>query len=166
MAMERGLGRTRIRDIQKAGRVLLLISSIAVFLAPSLVMAADPSERRAGKTYWQTRYLSLLTKAEALRGTIEQERELYADANRRNYRRGTKRHGHREAMEKAASELVRVDAELAGLKDEGRRAGALPGWFYEIDMEREDADRRPAISAGPGNEGRNPLYVDGPREKD
>jgi hypothetical protein len=133
----------------------LFFSSLA---SPAMSGTEGIGEVRALKAYWQGRYRNLVARAEELRGTIAQERELYADANRRNFRRGRKRHIHRQAMKEAVSELTQVDAELAGLEEEGRRSGALPGWFYEVEMELEDAERRPAISAGPGDEGRNPLH--------
>ncbi len=123
---------------------------------------SDP-ELRAEKNLWQSRYRKLLADADALRAKIALETELYADANRRNYRRGKKRHVHRKALEKARAELERVEAELATIEDDGRRAGALPGWFYEVEAEFEDAARRPAIGAGPDEDrdaGRNPLYLE------
>lgn len=124
-------------------------------------VAGDP-ELRASKTYWQNRYRNLLLDSARLRSEIDRERELYADANRRNYRRGNKRHVHREAFLEAQQELARVEAELATIKDEARRAGALPGWLYEVEFEMEDAEGRPGIASGPESEddGRNPLYSD------
>jgi len=135
--------------------VLILMASTA-----PMVVQADDAEKRAAKTKWQNKYRGLIVQAAELRGTIDSERELYADANRRNYRRGPKRHVHHKAMKEAVTELAKVEAELATIQDDGRRAGALPGWFYEVDMEFEDAERRPAIAAGPGDEGRNPLYLE------
>jgi hypothetical protein len=121
---------------------------------------ANDAETRALKTFWQNKYRGLILRAAELRRTVSSERESYAEANRRNYRRGSKRHAHYDEMKKAASELATVEAELATIEDDGRRAGALPGWFYEVEMELEDADRRPAISAGPDDEGRNPLHFE------
>lgn len=120
---------------------------------------SDP-QLRAQKVEWQKRYRSLLERQASLREEIAREQELYADANRRNYRRGRKRHVHRDAMLAAKDKLAAVEAELDGFEDEARRAGALPGWLYEVEAEMEDADRRPAIATGPGDDGRNPLYVD------
>ena len=55
-------------------------------------------------------------------------------------------------MQEAEKELARVEEELSTLADDARRAGALPGWLYEVEMEpvapaaREGAaaDRGPA----------------------
>jgi len=123
------------------------------------------------KTHWQNRYRNLLLDAARLRAAVERETELYADANRRNYRRGSKRHTHHEAAKVAEQELVKVEAALATIEDDARRAGALPGWFYEVEFEMENGELRPEIAAGPEQEsqqkreqeqddGRNPLYAD------
>ena len=132
-------------------------------------LSADP-ELRATKAYWQNRYRNLLRDAARLRADVERETELYADANRRNYRRGKKRHIHRDAAAEAAEELARVKAALATIEDEARRAGALPGWLYEVEFEMQDGALRPEIAAGPEqqeqDDGRNPLYADEDEDED
>ncbi len=142
----------------RIGPILLCGLVVALCAAPTAAVAEDLAELGSGKTYWQNRYRNLLAEASELRATIEVERELYADANRRNYRRGRKRIVHREKAQKARVELATVEAALATIEDDGRRAGALPGWFYEVEFEIEGAKRRPAVSVGPGEDGRNPLY--------
>ena len=119
------------------------------FVMP-LASGANDADDEGAKAYWQTRYRGLHADVIRLRGDIARERELYADANRRNYRRGSKRHVHREAMMKAMEELGRVEAELATIEEDGRREGALPGWFYEIDIELEDAGDQPNVPAAAG----------------
>lgn len=143
--------------------IALLGALFGLAAAPSALAwepAGSDPERRAEKVYWQNRYRSLLEDAARLRAEVERERELYADANRRNYRRGRKRHVHREAMQAAAERLAEVEAQLATIEDEARRAGALPGWLYEVEAELEDADGRAGVATGPGDEGRNPLYLE------
>ena len=146
--------------------VVVLLALTAPTLAAADDTTADP-ELRTMKTYWQNRYRTLLRDAERLREAVERETELYADANRRNYRRGNKRHVHREAALEAEQELAKVEAALATIEDDARRAGALPGWLYEVEFEMEEAESRPGIAAGPEQErdeeadaGRNPLYLD------
>ena len=136
--------------------------ALALAAPPAIVSASTPDQNELSdsKAYWQERYRGLLTEAAELRVTIERETELYADANRRNYRRGKKRHVHRVAAEEAKAELARIEAELATIEDEGRRAGALPGWFYEVELELEEGVRRPPVAEGPGDDGRNPLYLE------
>ena len=155
------VNRSNTRACRNRGiAVFLLIGFVSSSLLTASDAAADDSlEQRSQKTYWQELYRGLLTRADALRAKVEVERELYADANRRNYRRGNKRHMHYEAMKEAASDLATVEAELSHIEDDGRRAGALPGWFYQVDLERKAAARRPASSLGPDDEGRNPLYL-------
>jgi len=115
----------------------LLIGALLFVAIPGAATAQTDSELQAEKEFWQKRYTTLLDEVDELRATIERERELYADANRRNYRRGNKRHIHREAMLEAAAKLEVVERELEALPDEARRAGALPGWFYEVEEERK-----------------------------
>lgn len=145
---------------------IALLALVAAPVAAGADASTDP-DLRAMKTHWQSRYRNLLLDAARLRTIVERETELYADANRRNYRRGTKRHTHREAAAVAAQELVKVEAELATIEDDARRAGALPGWLYEVEFEMENGELRPEIAAGPDSEreqepddGRNPLYAD------
>jgi hypothetical protein len=143
-------------------RTVLLLGMIALLWWPASGSAdtgSDP-ELRAKKVHWQTRYRDLLSRQRELHAIIGTERELYADANRRNYRRGSKRHTHRKAMLEAQAKLEKVEQKLSTIEDDARRAGALPGWLYDVEMEFEDAARRPAVGAGPGDDGRNPLYRD------
>jgi len=149
-------------DVRTRRTVAVLTSGILMlaFVGVNLASAEDEATLRAEKDFWQERYSSLLKRADSLEATVERERELYADANRRNYRRGTVRHVHRDAMLEAQAELAEVKAELAGIQEEGRRAGAMPGWFYEVELERESGPLRPGTETGPSDEGRNPLYLE------
>jgi hypothetical protein len=149
-------GHQRSRESRGIVRFAFCIGlAVAVVAGPALAWEPDVSEDWA---HWQGRYRDLVGEAERLRGTIERERELYADANRRTYRRGTKRHVHRAAGAKAAEALAKVEAQLATIEDEARRAGVSRGWLNQIEMELDDGARHPAVGAGPGDEGRNPLY--------
>ncbi len=149
------------RSTLTAFRCAVLAALAVVQFVPTAAAQSDP-ELAASKEFWQVRYRTLLERADALRATIETETELYADANRRNYRRGNKRHIHLEAAEKARAELAEVEDELSTIKDEGRRAGALPGWFYEVELDRAAIARNPALAPEPDDrdEGRNPRFVE------
>ncbi len=153
------LTRRRPLGRKHAARSLACLILGLFFVVPLAVAATDADEEDA-KAYWQTRYRGLHADVVRLRGDIARERELYADANRRNYRRGRKRHTHREAMMKAMEELGRVEAELATIEEDGRREGALPGWFYEIDIELEDAGDQPKVQTTPNDDGGNPFFDD------
>ena len=145
---------TWLRWAAFAGLVLLLF-------APG-VSAESDAELASEKDFWQTRYRTLFDRADTLRETIAIETELYADANRRNYRRGTKRHIHRVAAEEARAELAEVERELSTLPDEARRQGALPGWFYEVEEDRSAIVRNPALAPEPDDrdEARNPRFAE------
>ena len=151
------LSRSTVLALRRAALVGLSL----LLLAP-LAAAQSSPELDSAKDYWQTRYRTLLERADSLRETIEVETELYADANRRNYRRGKKRHVHRVAAEEARAELVEVERELSTIQEEGRRAGALPGWFYEVEQDRSDVARNPALAPDPDDrdEGRNPRFIE------
>lgn len=146
-----------------SGSRIAWIAILIVTLAGP-VLASDPigpdSEIADQKDYWQSRYHDLLTRRAELETTVARERELYAAANRRNYRRGKKRHVHRDAQAEAAAKLAHVEAQLAAFEDDARRAGALPGWLYEVEEGIYTDRQRPAVSTGPGDEGRNPLYLE------
>ncbi|MBB83892.1 MAG: hypothetical protein CL931_08805 [Deltaproteobacteria bacterium] len=139
----------------------LVLLVFAASVAPTASAQSD-GERGATKAYWQTRYTTLLDRAEHLRATVAEQTELYADANRRNYRRGQKRHIHRVAAEEARDELAEVERELSTLPDEARRQGALPGWFYEVEEDRSAIVRNPALAPEPDDrdEARNPRFVE------
>ena len=139
----------------------LVLLVFAASVAPTASAQSDV-ERGATKAYWQTRYTSLLDRAEQLRATVAEQTELYADANRRNYRRGQKRHIHRVAAEEARAELAEVERELSTLPDEARRQGALPGWFYEVEEDRSAIVRNPAPAPEPDDrdEARNPRFFE------
>jgi len=135
-----------------------ILLGLALATVAGAAFAEEPRDT-AKEAYWQNRYRNLIAEAQRLREEIAHERELYADANRRNYRRGSKRHVHRRAGEEAARALAEVEAKLATIEDEARRAGAGRGWIHQVEMELEDEARRPAVAAGPGDEGRNPLHL-------
>lgn len=116
-------------------------------------------ELRRERVRWQNKYRFLLTETARLRSEIQHESELYADANRRNYRRGSKRHFHRDAIDAAKRKLAELETELANFEDAARRGGALRGWLTQVEIELEDEARIPTVTAGPGDEGRNPLYL-------
>lgn len=118
------------------------------------------------KAYWQELYTKLLKQRFIEDEIIERERELYADANRRNYRRGTKRRRHRKAMLEAIARKGEVEDRLAEFQEKARRAGALPGWLYEVEgnwresLVSPPAAARDGAGTNSGNEGRNPKFFE------
>jgi len=155
--------RTRLERSSAARMISALCLGIVLLAVPASAnnpAARTGAEQSGPKAYWQERYRNLINRAAELRDIIETERELYADANRRNYRRGDKRHRHRIKLIEAEDQLEVIEAELETIKDDGRRAGALPGWFYEVESELEVLGGKPPVERGPGDRGRNPLYVE------
>lgn len=147
----------------RIGAVLLIgVMASVSFSAFAADGPGSDLELHDKKAYWQTLYRDLLSERRTLRATVAKERELYADANRRNYRRGNKRHVHYEAMLEAQAELAEVEQKLSTIDDDARRAGALASWLYEV--EDEETSQRPVVATGPGDEGRNPLYLDPPSD--
>ncbi len=118
------------------------------------------AELEQERVRWQKKYRSLLTETKRLRSEIQEESKLYADANRRSYRRGNKRHYHREVVDDAKRKLAELETELENFEDVARRGGALRGWLTQVEIELEDEARGHAVTAGPGDEGRNPLYLE------
>lgn len=150
-------GRARTRPLMRVRPAVVLALALALAAGPAL---ANEPEVNTDPVHWQNRYRALVEKARQLRAKVEVETELYADANRRNYRRGSKRHVHRQAAARAEAKLAKVEAELASMEDEARRAGVPRGWLHQVEIQLEDEARGPAVATGPGDEGRNPLHLE------
>lgn len=127
------------------------------------------------KEFWQSRFRELRQEAAVLKRDAAIEWELYADANRRNYRRGKVRHIHRDKALELEVKLAEVEEELNALPEAARRSGALPGWIREVESEPvvlpppgpnalEEYRSMPSAPADAGEaddrEGRNPIFVD------
>ena len=90
-------------------------------------------------------------------------RAEYKRAQRRNYPRGEARAQYLINEAEALDELAQVEASIEKLRAEGRAAGALPGWVYEVDEEpigRPQPAARDEREDPQDREGRNPLYLD------
>ena len=146
-------------------RSLIFIVLGLVLTVPGNVMASNSLDETASveevKAEWQGRYRKLLTDAARLRRNAEAARYNYSQANQRNYPRGAARKQFLIDEENAQAELVQVEADIEKLREDGRREGALPGWFYEVEDEPLDAPQPAAPVEDPADrEGRNPLYLD------
>jgi len=149
----------------RAGLIVALAGGVVVTssIAPIEVHAQTEIEDgfRGSKIYWQERYRTLRNEEARLRKKAEVARTKYAAANRRNYRRGTNRREQRLIAIEAETELVRVKEELAGLAEEARVSGALPGWLREVEDEppagRESLPKV-ATDGAKDQDGRNPLH--------
>ncbi|HPG27612.1 MAG TPA: hypothetical protein PLW10_18405 [Myxococcota bacterium] len=148
-----------------ASMLLLLALALAITPAPAAAQAeAEQDDLASMKADWQSRYRRLLTRQDELRAEIELRKQLYANANRRMYR-GSVRQGQRDRMLEAETELAEIATKIESFMVDARRAGAYPGWLYEVEDEVAEARRNaPAAVAPDGPEddeddgGRNPLY--------
>ena len=150
----------------------LLAAGVVLAFAVSLPAAlpvpaeAEPVDALAAmKDEWQDEYRQLLGEVDRLRRNARNARENYSRAQRRNYPRGGAREQMLAEAEEAEGDLIKVEAQIEQLQLDGRRAGALPGWFYEVETEPRERLQPsfPAEAAGPApedREGRNPLYLD------
>ena len=142
--------------------------AFAVGLPIALPIPAEGQQFDAGqamKVKWQTDYRRLLQDTDRLRRNARNARENYARAQRRNYPRGGARQEMLLEAEKAERTLIGVEAQIEQLRLDGRRAGALPSWFYEVEDEplggAQPASRAQTTEPVPEDqEGRNPLYLD------
>lgn len=144
----------------------IMMSGASVLTSPSVGQAqnvsSDDTDMR--KAYWQGRYRELRQEIARARREVETQKTAYAEANRRNYRRGSVRHVYYEAWKKAEGELARAEEEFATIEDDARRDGALSSWFYEI--EDEPIVLQPAVPPAGGDAaeesdedaGRNPIF--------
>lgn len=148
---------------RRALLTLPLVVGLALGLAISPLSAATARAQDASagqKTHWQDRYRTLLNRQAELRSEIDSERALYAAANRRNYRRGTVRHVHLEKVKAAEEELAGVESALEDFAEEARRAGALPGWLYEVEEEQLAKQQKAGDESDEdATAGRNPRFL-------
>jgi hypothetical protein len=148
------------------------IAAVAVVLAlfvalPASVDASSGMDEgyqldASMKEEWQSEYRRLLQDSERLKRNAEAARRNYSQAQQRNYPRGSVRQQYLIDEEEAKKELAEVDAALEQFKADGRRDGALPGWFYEVEEESLASPEPAAIGEDDAEdmEGRNPLYLD------
>jgi hypothetical protein len=157
----------------RSGSIALLSLGLALAMGlptPLPAVAADSADEQVDefeelKQEWQGRYRQQLQEAARLRRNAAQARENYSQAQRRNYPRGGARQQFLLDADEAERDLEKVEAGLEQTISEGRLAGALPGWFDEVDEEpimvSEPAAPSDGMDARPEDrEGRNPLYFD------
>ena len=144
----------------------ILVRAFAVLLATAFVASmgfVDSAAEEPSKEYWQSEYRALRLDIARLERNAKRARHNYERAQRRTYPRGDARKQYLIDEQDALDGVVRVKREIEDLKDRGRREGALPGWFYEVDDEPLTPPE-PAAPDGPNaegleeREGRNPLY--------
>jgi hypothetical protein len=133
--------------------------------ASTLSAESYADEERASadkKAEWQGDYRKLLNDAARLERNVAAAKENYSQARQRYYPRGAARQQIVIDRKLAEKELVEVEAEIDRFKTNGRREGAAPSWFYEVEEEPRKASMPAAKAEEPAQdrEGRNPLYLD------
>ena len=156
-------------SVREAARLGVLVGLVLVVgwpgALPSLATAGDFTEVdsfQAMKEEWQDRYRALLQDAARLRHNANSARDNYRMAQRWNYPRGGARQKFLLQADEAERDLVRVESDLEKFRVDARRAGALPGWLYEVEEEERVVSEpaAPADASDPDLEGRNPLYLE------
>ncbi len=145
--------------------VPVALSLSAIQVPDAQAQLAEDDDHQNQKEYWQDRYRRLRQDAARLERNAERARKAYALAQRRNYPRGGARQKLFQQIEDAEAELESVRQEIAELPTEARRAGAMPGWLYEVEEEEVVIPEPAAADAIDADEtedraGRNPLYFD------
>jgi len=123
---------TPSRPSRRAERLLTAAALVAFALlcgAPAAVAQNDEPDR----DYWVGRYEKLVSEVEGLRAKVDTLQLNYTRARTRNYPRGEALKQLEADRDKAVKELAEKEAELEDFPDEARRAGALPGWFRDLD---------------------------------
>jgi len=140
------------------------LSLFAIQAPAAHAQLADDEVLQHEKEYWQDRYRRLRQNAARLERNAERARKAYALAQRRNYPRGGARQKLFQQIEDAETELESVRKEIEELPREARRAGALPGWLYEVEQEEvvipEPAAPDSDDPAADACAGRNPIYCE------
>ena len=166
------------RSARRLGAAVLCLLGL-LLCAPLSVLAEDGPRiglsKADHKEFWQSRYRELRQEAALLKRDAAIEWELYADANRRNYRRGKVRHIHRDKALELEVRLAEVEEELNALPEAARRSGALPGWIREVEAEAivlpppgpNALEEYRALPSAPANvdeeddgAGRNPRFLE------
>ena len=117
---------TRIKTVRMA---LVAALTFALLGLGGAALAQDEADR----DYWVHRYETLVKEVEMLRTRADVLATNYRKARQRNYPRGAELYALEEERNKARAELAEKEQELEDFPDEARRAGALPGWFRDLD---------------------------------
>ncbi len=122
--------RTRIDPVTLAVRVLAAVLLISVWGV--VVTREAPAQDEADRDYWVHRYETLQTEVMDLRTRVDMLTEQYTRAKRRNYPRGERLDQLRMDLDESRAELAKKEAEWKAFPNEARRAGAMPGWFRDV----------------------------------
>jgi len=120
----------------RRSRVSERLLAAAALFAFALLCAAPTAfaqDEEPDRDYWVSRYEKLVSEVEGLRAKVDTLQLNYTRARTRNYPRGEALKELEADRDKAVKDLAEKEAELEDFPDEARRAGALPGWFRDLD---------------------------------
>jgi len=120
------------RFFKRTERLLAGTALVALVLACA-APAALAQDEEPDRDYWVSRYEKLVSEVEGLRSKVDTLKLNYTRARTRNYPRGEALKELEADRDKAITELAEKEAELEEFPEEARRAGALPGWFRDLD---------------------------------
>lgn len=120
------------RFVQRAVR-LFSAAALAAFVLGCVAPTAWAQDEEPDRDYWVGRYEKLVSEVEGLRAKVDQLKLNYTRARTRNYPRGEALKELEADRDQAIEDLAEKEAELEEFPEEARRAGALPGWFRDLD---------------------------------
>jgi hypothetical protein len=140
------------------GAALLSLSASAAAAAEAAPTQASRASASASRTadadamrdQWVQRFEELKTRQATLKRDLDQALADYTRGRTSNYLRGPGREGIVNEIKRLEEEVAKADEEMQDFPDEARRAGALPGWFRDLE------DAPPAEAELPALDTRRP----------
>jgi hypothetical protein len=105
--------------------------AIGLLLSTGAIVHAQDEE--ADREYWVQRYETLVSDLASARARVDLSQLNYTRARTRNYPRGEALKELEAERDKAIKELAELEEQFEEFPDEARRAGALPGWFRDVE---------------------------------
>jgi len=113
-----------------AGLWVLLLAAPLAWGQAAAVATTD-----ADRDYWQAEYREVMTEARDARAALEAAENAYSQMQQRNYPRGEAREALVAERKAARERLEKAEAAAEAFPERARRAGALPGWFRDVDLD-------------------------------
>lgn len=110
--------------------------SVAVGVAVALLLAGLPgsaAQDDAKREQWVAQYHDLQLRHARLTGELEQARKDYRRGRSSKHLRGEGKAALIERIAMLEESLTKVDREVRDFPDTARRAGAMPGWFRDLE---------------------------------
>ncbi len=107
-----------------------VVAAVLILAVPFVTFAGDDDAKREE---WVQRYQELLTRTATLKSNYESALADYSRARSTRDLTGEGKAGLVKEMNRLKEELADAEKELAEFPDVARRAGALPGWFRDVE---------------------------------